>query len=953
MGQTWKVLFVSVSFAVVPAAGTATLHASPPVPAVTPAQIEADWERQNAVREAAVTSSQPVTPPQDAAGGCDGIKEGKWGFHTSHEANPWWQVDLGENKQLDRVLLFNRCDEYAARNARLKVLLSENGNDFQDAYQNDGIVFLGKTDGKPLVASLNGKAARYVRVQLPSTDYFHLDEVEVYAVGNSENIALHRPANQSSTSQWSANHESKAGRPVPLHTDRVVSRGRKLADDLQRMGVDVRVEAQQLSDVAARYGAMSEDAAESDRRSLDREAQWAVRRMALRNPLLDFDEVLFVKRAPGMFPHMSDQYYGWWSRGGGGVHVLSGFRGENPQVRCLTESWATGTFLRPDLSFDGTRVVFAWCKYYPHVAAMEKVDKEKLPEDAFFHIYEMAIDGTQVRQLTRGFYDDFDARYLPDGGIVFLSTRKGTAIQVGKASATATEQATCSDSYVRCGGDNRRPVAVFTLHRIDADGRNLRPISAFENFEWTPDVHGDGRIIYARWDYIDRFNGPFISLWANNPDGTRSQLVYGNYTVKPQCVFEARPVPQSHKLIFTASAHHSITGGSLALLDTTVGNEFERPLTRLTPEVPFPETEAWSESYYASPFPLSETHYLVAWSDRKLPPHRLMPPDDPENPRNAQGIYLYDAYGNLTLLHRDPDISSMEPLPVRPRLRPPTLPASITGDGPQEGEFLLQDVYRGLTGIERGAVRQIRIVGVPPKVQPHMNTPVLSVSREDPGKFVYGTVPVESDGSARFVVPSGVPVLFQALDADGRAIQTMRSLTYVQPGETLACLGCHDSRQSSPAVGAVPLAARKPPSPITPGPEGSWPLRFDHLVQPVLDRQCVSCHRADSTDLKAAALVLTPDRAYDTLLDCMNGDIRNLAFEKDQSVVGECVARQSKLLKLLAAEKDHYGARLAAQDLERLVTWLDTYAYRSGSFSAEQERQLEQFRQDFAHLLAR
>ena len=128
---------------------------------------------------------------------------------------------------------------------------------------------------------------------------------------------------------------------------------------------------------------------------------------------------------------------------------------------------------------------------------------------------------------------------------MFLSTRKGTALQAGKSQRQATAAATCPDSYVRCGGGNHRPVAVFTLHTMDADGGDLCAISAFENFEWTPAVAADGRILYARWDYIDRFNGHFMSLWSTNPDGTGSQLVYGNYTVRPQCVFEARSVPGS------------------------------------------------------------------------------------------------------------------------------------------------------------------------------------------------------------------------------------------------------------------------------------------------------------------------------------------------------------------------------------------------------------------------
>ena len=345
----------------------------------------------------------------------------------------------------------------------------------------------------------------------------------------------------------------------------------------------------------------------------------------MRNPLLDFDEILFVKRAPTMFPHISDQYYGWFARGGGGLYVLSGFKGEAPALRCLTDGWPEGNFLRPDISRDGARVVFAWCRYYPHVAEIkDKTVKTNLPEDAFYHIFEMNLDGSNVRQLTRGYYNDMDARYLPGGDIVFLSTRKGTALQAGRASAQASCADIQPDSYVRCGGDAHRPVPVFTLHRMNGDGGELTAISAFENFEWTPAINHDGQVLYARWDYIDRFNGDFMSLWSTRPDGTQPQLVYGNFTHRPQCVFEARPIPGSRKLVFTASAHHSITGGSLVLLDRTRGTEDEAPMERLTPEVCFPETEDSPPCYYAGPWPLSERHFLVSWSDRPLPIHAYL-----------------------------------------------------------------------------------------------------------------------------------------------------------------------------------------------------------------------------------------------------------------------------------------------------------------------------------------
>ncbi len=728
--------------------------------------------------------------------------------------------------------------------------------------------------------------------------------------------------------------------------EQVVARGLKLAESLRQAGVDVAAEEKILREAE---GAKPQ-AAEAEK--LYTKARWAVRRMTMKNPLLDFDSILFVKQASPMFPHMSDQFYGWWSKPGGGIWVLEGFKGESPRVRCLTKDWDDGAFIRPDLSYDGKKILFAYCKYYPDLANMgNKVIKENLAEDGFYQIFEMNVDGSGVRRLTRGKYDDFDARYLPDGRIAFISTRKGQALQCGKQSATATDGTMLPDSYVRCGGGNSRPVPVFTLHRMDGDGENLYAISAFENFEWTPSVAGDGRIIYARWDYIDRFNGPFMSLWSTNPDGTNPQLVYGNYTKKPQCVFEARAVPNSNKLLFTACAHHSNLGGSLVLLDRTQGTEFERPLTRLTPEVPFPETEGWVNMYYASPFPLSEQHYLVAWSDKRLPGHSRFAIDDPRNPNNSMGLYLYDAFGNLNPLYRDADISALNPIPIRPRQRPQAIPEMVAWDGPQEGAFLMQDVYRGLKGIERGSVARLRVIAVPPKVQPQMNNPVLGVSREDPGKFVLGTVPVESDGSAYFRVPSGMSIFFQALDREGLAVQTMRSLTYVQPNQTLSCVGCHEHRDSAPKIGGVPIAAIREPSRLTAGPEGSWPLRFDQLVQPVLEKSCVSCHSPGSKDKEAAKYDLTAAKSYHSLIGYANNDLRTLAFERDRSTVGQMPARASKLMALLREGEGHYKVRIDADDLDRLATWMDTYAHRVGHFSDEQEEQLRKLRRTLAPML--
>ncbi len=212
-----------------------------------------------------------------------------------------------------------------------------------------------------------------------------------------------------------------------------------------------------------------------------------------------------------------------------------------------------------------------------------------------------------------------------------------------------------------------------------------------------------------------------------------------------------------------------------------------------------------------------------------------------------------------------------------------------------------------------------------------------------------GTVPVEEDGSAYFRVPSGVPVFFQALDARAAALQTMRTLTYVMPAETQSCIGCHESREAAPAVGSMPLAVRRSPSRLTLDPPGTWPLRFDELVQPVLDRQCVSCHRAGGTDAKAARLDLTPAKAYSSLLGY--GNLRGLAGERDRSIAGQGPAANSTLLALLSKPGGHAGVRLSPPDLYRLTVWMDLYAQRSGSFSPEQEQDLRKMRQTWAALL--
>ncbi|MBM4042586.1 MAG: hypothetical protein FJ290_29205, partial [Planctomycetes bacterium] len=502
--------------------------------------VEADWETQDAVRtgvkgrpQATPGAAANVTTKQDALGGVDGVKDGKWGFHTENEANPWWQVDLGEKVALGRAVLWNRCDNCGDRNNRVILLLSVDGKAWQQAYQHNGTPFNGYTDKKPLEIKLEGKAARFVRLTLQGTIYLHLDEVEVFAAADPKgNVALGKAADQSSVSQWSEAH----GKPAPAPPTAVAAaeppkvypfavvleRGRKLAADLLATGAPVEAPVKELEAAAKKVAGLPKDASPEAMKDAYLELRWAVRRLALANPLLNFERLLFAKRAPGVYSHMSDQNYGHWSRPGGGLFILSGHKGAEPQLTSITPELPPGSFLRPDLSCDAKKVVFAYCRFYPNSHGLgDKTDKKNLPDDMKYHIYEINADGTGLRQLTKGRYDDFDPRYLPDSRIVFLSTRRGQDLMCGVESAAKTlADEFLPDSYVRCGGGKSRPVAVYTLHVMDPDGGNLKAISAFENFEWTPSVAPDGRILFARWDYVDRHNNAFMSLWSTHPDGT-------------------------------------------------------------------------------------------------------------------------------------------------------------------------------------------------------------------------------------------------------------------------------------------------------------------------------------------------------------------------------------------------------------------------------------------------
>jgi hypothetical protein len=395
-----------------------------------------------------------------------------------------------------------------------------------------------------------------------------------------------------------------------------------------------------------------------------------------------------------------------------------------------------------------------------------------------------------------------------------------------------------------------------------------------------------------------------------------------------------------------------VTAGSLILIDPSKGLDGPEPITRLTPEVCFPEIEGWPGTWYVNPWPLSEKYFLTGWS------HMPLGREGGRIPPNCVGLYLYDVFGNLTLLYRDESISTMFPIPIRPAKAPRQIPDSVAWDGPQQGKFMLSDIYVGvLKDMPRGSIRKLRLIAVPPKTQPTMNKPHIGMKKDDPGKVVLGTVPVEKDGSAYFHAPSGITIFFQALDAEGLAVQTMRTGTYVHPGKTLACVGCHESKyETTPrAEGKVSIASRRAASKLTPGPEGSWPLRYDRLVQPVLETKCVRCHDGKPGKDKPKLNFVDATQSYRALTKFGKVSLQKMIGEQLRIHIPETKPYEymSKRSSLLAHLKSgHKKIELSAEDMERLLTWMDTYAQIQGHFSDEQEKRLAAMRKLHANIIA-
>ena len=564
------------------------------------------------------------------------------------------------------------------------------------------------------------------------------------------------------------------------------------------------------------------------------------------------EEIVFVKRFTYNSNHYYTEYLNSSWKPGGNIYILSLRTGATKE---LAPSLTGGVFGAFDVSFDAKRIVFAY----------------KASKDIGYRLYEVGVDGNGLRQLTfspddekeiiekykvNGYHhgtEDLDPCYLPDGGIAFISTR-------------------CHFGIL-CDAPDEFTTTV--LYRIDGDGNNMRKLSNSSVSENTPSILPDGRILYTRWEYVDKGAVSVKCLWAMNPDGTGSVEIFGNNIQKPTTMIMARNIPGStNEYVFTGTPHCCPQNcvGTIIRVDITKDIRTSAPMTYMTPyiEVRYEtgisfrdpvDTTRWYHDVngngplFRESYPLSRSEFLVShkpsgsiWSNEK-----------------GYHLYLLHEDGKVEPFYTDPAISSFRPVPLVAREIPPVIPAHPDKNLADKNlaKCIVADIYEGLTGVPRGEVKYLRVLEQVPRpwgarrhykpnyLRDEYDQQHVTISKDTHLglKIQHGIVTVEEDGSAYFLAPAGRNIFFQALDANFRAIQTERTYVNYMPGELRSCIGCHESTSQAPKARTLstPLALKREvemPYAQTGEATAQKTLSYARDVQPVWDKHCIQCHNS-------------------------------------------------------------------------------------------------------------
>jgi len=642
------------------------------------------------------------------------------------------------------------------------------------------------------------------------------------------------------------------------------------------------------------------------------------REALLANPLVSGQPVLFVNRPDYIIVHGPDESMYQANekvvrhafQAGGALKVLDAASGKVSTVIASTN----GMVRDPEIYFDGRKILFSM--------------RNSIDDD--YHLYEISADGSGLKQLTSApKVSDIQPVYLPNGRIMFSSTR--------------------DPKYIHC---QRHLMASLFL--MEGDGANIRQVGFNTLFEGRGSLMPDGRVLYSRWEYVDKHFSSAYGLWTVNPDGTAQSLYYGGLAWQPGAIMDGRIVPGTRNIVCIFGSVHGSEAGAMVIASPAKGNDGPGTIEKSWPADISGYLGDWnklgaSSKYdsflnvpvkYANPYPLSDKYFLCSRLTG-FDPWRM-------------AIYLVDVFGNEVLLHSEAP-GCFQPRPLAPRVRPPFIPERVNY-AESEGLAYVYDVYRG-AGMEKvkpGSVKWLRIVEAPAKRSyppenmgdwcapgyPDSHHPTAMNWNHYNSKVVLGDVPVEKDGSAYFRIPAGRFVYFQLLDENGMMVQSMRSGTSLMPGERAGCVGCHDYR-SAPASSKVPLALQRQPSDIKAWYGTARPFGYATEVQPVLDRHCVKCHDFGKEGGKKINLSgdvgLVFNASYCSLMkrspDCWSlpkqGVTKPLVSTIGSGpvpVVSPYMWGSHRSLLVDLVRGGHKKVQLSREELDRIVTWIDLNA---------------------------
>ena len=427
--------------------------------------------------------------------------------------------------------------------------------------------------------------------------------------------------------------QAQSAQATNFPTADFLHRARLLAADLKTAGVNTEPHEQALAAIAAELKALPADAAPQRQQELYLKTRWAMRRLAFSNPCLGFREMVFCKRfTQETYPDVCLNHMPWVSRPGGDLCVvaLAGPEGE-PQVRALLHgALGPGHIHGMDLWWDATRVVFAYAKsksnepvpgFPGRLGHQHRLDNEPT------HIFEIGIDGKNLRQLTdHRLWSDLDPTYLPNGEIALVSERCGASLQCNEMDKDETS---CN------------------LYAMQPDGSRIRRLSVSKDGDYLPHCLDDGTIGYTRWEYEQRGWANIQSLWTVRPDGTGADAWFKQHLNDPWALEDFRSIPgtNNNKLVAIAAGHHTLAAGPVVIITPSDGLNDPRAIRIVTPGVHPPEGGmsgtpvdeggvADRGGFYMTPWPLSQKCFLVSYSYSPA-----------QTERAGYGLYLIDVFG--------------------------------------------------------------------------------------------------------------------------------------------------------------------------------------------------------------------------------------------------------------------------------------------------------------------